>query len=96
MRNLLDTDDFREAVSLHHAEVFVVPGPHFFIRDTRSSGGTFRNGMRLSQADAYSALHELKDGDTVQFGSGPTHRPTFMKVEIGGSFLQNRKADVYG
>ncbi|KAJ7901429.1 hypothetical protein B0H13DRAFT_1520126, partial [Mycena leptocephala] len=55
-------------VSLHHAEVFVVPGPHFFIRDTRSSGGTFLNGMRLSQADAYSALHELKDGDTVQFG----------------------------
>lgn len=97
MLNLHNTnteDNFRRAVSHHHADLCVFPGPRFFIRDTRSKGGTFLNAVRLSGAHESSSLYELKNGDTLQFGS--TDRPTMMKVEIGPHLQSQNRTDIFG
>ena len=40
----------------------------FYIKDTKSSNGTFVNDRRLSRSGEESAQYELKSGDIVQFG----------------------------
>jgi hypothetical protein len=40
----------------------------FYIKDTKSSSGTFLNLLRLSSAGLESTPHQLKDGDIVQLG----------------------------
>ena len=39
-----------------------------YIRDTRSSSGTFLNHVRLSAPNQESKPFQLKDGDIVQLG----------------------------
>ncbi|KAJ8487078.1 hypothetical protein ONZ51_g4409 [Trametes cubensis] len=57
-----------KVVSRAHAEIWVEAGGRFFIRDTKSSSGTFLNHVRLSPANNESRPHELKDGDLLQLG----------------------------
>lgn len=40
----------------------------FYIKDTRSSNGTFLNNERLSNCSEVSAPHVLHSGDILQFG----------------------------
>lgn len=64
-------------------------GAKFYIRDTKSSSGTFLNHVRLSAANADSRPFELKDGDTLQLGvdyQGGTediYKCVRIRVEIG-------------
>ncbi|KAF9068192.1 hypothetical protein BDP27DRAFT_840551 [Rhodocollybia butyracea] len=51
------------------SDASLVPGvPKLFIRDTRSSSGTFLNDTRLATAGDESRPFELKDGDLLQMG----------------------------
>lgn len=57
-----------KVVSRAHAEIWAEVGGKFFIRDTKSSSGTFLNHVRLSPANAESRQFEIKDGDVLQLG----------------------------
>ncbi|KAF9648335.1 SMAD/FHA domain-containing protein [Thelephora ganbajun] len=57
-----------KVVSRAHAEIWAENGGKFFIRDTKSSSGTFLNHVRLSPANSESRPFELKDGDVLQLG----------------------------
>ncbi|KAI0816860.1 SMAD/FHA domain-containing protein [Trametes gibbosa] len=78
-----------KVVSRAHAEIWVESGGRFFIRDTKSSSGTFLNHVRLSPANNESRAHELKDGDLLQLGvdyQGGTediYKCVKIKVEVG-------------
>ncbi|CAG8770635.1 12530_t:CDS:2, partial [Acaulospora morrowiae] len=56
-----------KVVSRGHAEIWS-EGNKFFIRDTKSSSGTFLNHSRLSTPGAESKAFQLNDGDIVQLG----------------------------
>ncbi|KAG2083157.1 SMAD/FHA domain-containing protein, partial [Suillus cothurnatus] len=56
-----------KVVSRYHAEIWSNDGK-FYIKDTKSSTGTFLNHLRLSPADTESKPHQLKHGDIVQLG----------------------------
>ncbi|KAI0746658.1 hypothetical protein C8Q80DRAFT_1104876 [Daedaleopsis nitida] len=78
-----------KVVSRAHAEIWVESGGKFFIRDTKSSSGTFLNHIRLSPANNESRPHELKDGDLLQLGvdyQGGTediYKCVKIKIEVG-------------
>src|SRR6266403_3181628 len=57
-----------KVVSRAHAEVWCEHGGKFYIKDTKSSSGTFLNHVRLSAASQDSRPFELKGGDTLQLG----------------------------
>ncbi|CAO1620983.1 unnamed protein product [Sympodiomycopsis kandeliae] len=57
-----------KVVSRGHAEVWCEPGGKFFIRDTKSSSGTFLNHIRLSAPNLESRPFAIKDGDILQLG----------------------------
>ncbi|KAJ6510382.1 SMAD/FHA domain-containing protein [Mycena sanguinolenta] len=54
-------------MSRQHAEVWEENGK-IFIKDVKSSNGTFVNGERLSPEGLESEPFELKSEDTVEFG----------------------------
>jgi hypothetical protein len=56
-----------KVVSRAHAEIWSDNGK-FYIKDAKSSSGTFLNRLRLSPAGSESKPHQLKDGDIVQLG----------------------------
>ena len=78
-----------KVVSRTHAEIWCEPSGQFFIRDTKSSSGTFLNHIRLSAPNHESRPHPLKDGDVVQLGvdyQGGTeemYRCVKIRVELG-------------
>lgn len=78
-----------KVVSRAHAEVWCEPGGKFFIKDTKSSSGTFLNHVRLSTPNAESRAHPLKDGDVLQLGvdyQGGTeeiYKCVKMRIELG-------------
>ncbi|KAI0067035.1 SMAD/FHA domain-containing protein [Artomyces pyxidatus] len=78
-----------KVVSRAHAEVWCEHPAKFFIKDTKSSSGTFLNHVRLSAANQESRPFELKDGDTLQLGvdyQGGTediYKCVRIRVEIG-------------
>lgn len=57
-----------KVVSRLHAEIWCEAGGTIYIRDTKSSSGTFLNHLRLAPAGALSRPFALKDGDVLQFG----------------------------
>lgn len=57
-----------KVVSRAHAEIWAESSGKFFIRDTKSSSGTFLNHIRLSPANSESRPFELRDGDVLQLG----------------------------
>ncbi|RHZ78301.1 hypothetical protein Glove_166g198 [Diversispora epigaea] len=80
-----------KVVSRGHAEIWT-EGNKFFIRDTKSSSGTFLNHVRLSAPSAESKAFQLKDGDVVQLGvdyQGGTeeiYRCVKMRIELNRSW----------
>lgn len=77
-----------KVVSRGHAEIWCEPGGKFFLRDTKSSSGTFLNHIRLSAPNTESRPFAIKDGDVVQLGvdyQGGTeeiYRCVKMRVEL--------------
>ncbi|BGP15929.1 hypothetical protein JCM10213_003641 [Rhodosporidiobolus nylandii] len=77
-----------KVVSRGHAEIWVDDAGKFFIRDTKSSSGTFLNHIRLSSPNVESRPYNLKDGDVLQLGvdyQGGTeeiYRCVKMRVEL--------------
>ncbi|EKM48622.1 uncharacterized protein PHACADRAFT_266248 [Phanerochaete carnosa HHB-10118-sp] len=78
-----------KVVSRAHAEIWVEAGGRFFIKDTKSSSGTFLNHVRLSPANTESRPSEIKDGDLLQLGvdyQGGTediYKCVKIKIEVG-------------
>ncbi|MCO5556064.1 hypothetical protein L7F22_009608 [Adiantum nelumboides] len=77
-----------KVVSRGHAEIWSESGGKVFIRDTKSSSGTFLNHIRLSAPNVESKPFQIKDGDVVQLGvdyQGGTeeiYRCVKMRVEL--------------
>ncbi|GAA5870740.1 hypothetical protein JCM1840_006789 [Sporobolomyces johnsonii] len=77
-----------KVVSRGHAEIWVDNAGKFFIKDTKSSSGTFLNHIRLSAPNVESRPFPLKDGDVLQLGvdyQGGTeeiYRCVKMRVEL--------------
>ncbi|KAH8103282.1 SMAD/FHA domain-containing protein [Cristinia sonorae] len=78
-----------KVVSRAHAEIWVEAGGRFFIKDTKSSSGTFLNHVRLSPAGAESRPSELRDGDMLQLGvdyqggAEDIYKCVKIKIEMG-------------
>ncbi|KAI6038275.1 hypothetical protein EDC04DRAFT_2896687 [Pisolithus marmoratus] len=77
-----------KVVSRAHAEIWLENGK-FFIRDTKSSSGTFLNHLRLSAAGHESRPFLLRDGDILQLGvdyqggSEDIYKSVKIRVEVG-------------
>ena len=56
-----------KVVSRRHCELWCEDG-QWYIKDVRSSSGTFLNHIRLSQPGAESDKFKIKDGDVIQLG----------------------------
>ncbi|KAI8810097.1 hypothetical protein BJ742DRAFT_207591 [Cladochytrium replicatum] len=56
-----------KVLSRNHAEIWQENG-QVFIRDVKSSNGTFVNGNRLSEEGQPSSPYELHSGDEIEFG----------------------------
>lgn len=78
-----------KVVSRAHAEIWAEGGGRFYIKDTKSSSGTFLNHVRLSPANTESRAHELRDGDLLQLGvdyQGGTediYKCVKIRIEVG-------------
>ncbi|KAJ7613458.1 hypothetical protein FB45DRAFT_759128 [Roridomyces roridus] len=83
-----------KVVSRAHAEIWVeqdggADAVKFFIRDTKSSSGTFLNHVRLSAANTESRPHQVKDGDILQLGvdyqggAEDIYKSVKIRVELG-------------
>jgi len=78
-----------KVVSRAHAEIWVENGGRFYVKDTKSSSGTFLNHVRLSPANTESRPHQIKDGDILQLGvdyQGGTediYKSVKIRIEIG-------------
>ncbi|CDK26061.1 unnamed protein product [Kuraishia capsulata CBS 1993] len=83
-----------KVVSRSHAELCVNAKGEWFIKDIKSSSGTFLNRLRLSPAGVESTNHMLRDGDILQLGMdfrGGTEeifRCVKMKIELNNSWLR--------
>lgn len=82
-----------KVVSRQHAEVWCEAGT-WYIRDNKSSSGTFLNHVRLSPPGQESKPAVLVDGDSVQFGidfrggTEEVYRCVRTRVEINRVFEQ--------
>jgi pSer/pThr/pTyr-binding forkhead associated (FHA) protein len=56
-----------KVVSRKHCELWCKDG-NWFIKDVKSSSGTFLNHIRLSQPNIESKPFQIKDGDIIQLG----------------------------
>ncbi|PHH74825.1 hypothetical protein CDD82_4753 [Ophiocordyceps australis] len=57
-----------KVLSRQHAEIFAERNGKVYIRDIKSSNGTFVNGTRLSQENRESEPHELQTSDQLELG----------------------------
>lgn len=57
-----------KVLSRQHAEVWADRNGKIWIRDVKSSNGTFVNGARLSQENRDSEPHELREQDMLELG----------------------------
>ncbi|ATY59613.1 cytoplasm to vacuole targeting Vps64 [Cordyceps militaris] len=57
-----------KVLSRQHAEIYAERNGKIFIRDVKSSNGTFVNGTRLSQENRESEPHELQTADHLELG----------------------------
>lgn len=78
-----------KVVSRAHAEIWVEAGGKFFIKDSKSSSGTFLNHVRLSPANTESRPFQMKDGDILQLGvdyqggAEDIYKSVKIRVEVG-------------
>lgn len=81
-----------KVLSRQHAEIWADRVGKIFIRDVKSSNGTFVNGTRLSQENRESEPHELQTGDHLELGidivsedqKTVVHHKVAAKVEHAG------------
>lgn len=87
-----------KVVSRTHGVFKVDDQGNWYIKDVKSSSGTFLNHQRLSQAAWMSKDHLLKDGDILQLGldfRGGTeeiYRCVKMRVELNKSWKRRANA----
>ncbi|KAJ2742775.1 hypothetical protein GGI20_004233 [Coemansia sp. BCRC 34301] len=85
-----------KVVSRSHAEIWT-EGGQFFIKDTKSSSGTFLNHMRLSPPGQESRPHPLHDGDILQLGvdyqggSVDTYKCVKIRLEINRNWQRSKE-----
>lgn len=83
-----------KVLSRQHAEVWAERNGKIWIRDVKSSNGTFVNGVRLSQENKESEPHELREGDKLELGidivaedqKSVVHHKVSAKVELAGLY----------
>lgn len=83
-----------KVLSRQHAEVWADRGGKIWIRDVKSSNGTFVNGVRLSQENRESEPHELREQDILELGidivsedqKSIVHHKVTAKVELAGIY----------
>jgi pSer/pThr/pTyr-binding forkhead associated (FHA) protein len=81
-----------KVLSRQHAEIFAERNGKVYIRDVKSSNGTFVNGTRLSQENRESEPHELQTADHLELGidivsedqKTVVHHKVAAKVEHSG------------
>jgi hypothetical protein len=81
-----------KVLSRAHAEVWADRNGKIWIRDVKSSNGTFVNGQRLSPENRDSEPHELREHDTLELGidivsedqKSIVHHKVSAKVEFAG------------
>ena len=85
-----------KVLSRQHAEVYADRQGRIWIRDVKSSNGTFVNGMRLSQENKESEPRELREQDVLELGidivsedqKTVVHHKVAAKVEHAGIYGQ--------
>jgi hypothetical protein len=83
-----------KVLSRQHAEIYADHSGRIFIRDVKSSNGTFVNGMRLSQENKESEPRELREHDVLELGidivsedqKTVVHHKVAAKVEHAGIY----------
>ncbi|KAL6713614.1 hypothetical protein ACLMJK_009079 [Lecanora helva] len=83
-----------KVLSRQHAEVWAERNGKIWIRDVKSSNGTFVNGTRLSPENRDSEPHELREQDTLELGidivsedqKSIVHHKVSAKVELAGIY----------
>lgn len=83
-----------KVLSRQHAEIYADRQGRIFIRDVKSSNGTFVNGMRLSQENKESEPRELREQDVLELGidivsedqKTVVHHKVAAKVEHAGIY----------
>lgn len=83
-----------KVLSRQHAEVWADRNGKIWIRDVKSSNGTFVNGVRLSPENRDSEPHELRENDTLELGidivsedqKSIVHHKVSAKVEHAGIY----------
>ena len=83
-----------KVLSRQHAEIWADRNGKIWIRDVKSSNGTFVNGQRLSQENKESDPHELRESDTLELGidivsedqKSIVHHKVSAKVELAGIY----------
>ena len=87
-----------KVVSRGHAEVWVDNGGTFYIKDTKSSSGTFLNHVRLSPAGQESRPYQIKDGDILQLGvdyqggAEDIYKSVKIRLELGREWQNQANA----
>ena len=90
-----------KVVSRAHAEIWVESGGRFFVKDTKSSSGTFLNHVRLSIANTESRPFQIKDGDILQLGvdyqggAEDIYKSVKIKIELGREWQASANAFKY-
>lgn len=85
-----------KVLSRQHAEIYADRSGRIYIRDVKSSNGTFVNGMRLSQENKESEPRELREQDVLELGidivsedqKTVVHHKVAAKVEHAGVYGQ--------
>ncbi|PWY73887.1 cytoplasm to vacuole targeting Vps64 [Aspergillus sclerotioniger CBS 115572] len=83
-----------KVLSRQHAEIWADKSGKIWIRDVKSSNGTFVNGQRLSPENRESDPHELRENDTLELGidivsedqKTIVHHKVSAKVEHAGIY----------
>jgi hypothetical protein len=91
-----------KVLSRQHAEIWADRNGKIWIRDVKSSNGTFVNGHRLSPESRDSEPHELRENDTLELGidivsedqKSIVHHKVSAKVEHAGIYGANTILDL--
>ncbi|KAL2822148.1 hypothetical protein BDW59DRAFT_106729 [Aspergillus cavernicola] len=83
-----------KVLSRQHAELWADRSGKVWIRDVKSSNGTFLNGQRLSPENRESDPHEIRENDTLELGidivsedqKTIVHHKVSAKVEHSGIY----------
>ena len=76
-------------MSHYHSLSCLLTHPQFWIKDTRSSSGTFINNIRLSPSGQESGPHQIHDGEIIQLGVDykggreEMYRAVRIKIDLG-------------